>query len=182
MSKNKKSNKPDTPTLTAAALVAELDIDPEQLKERWPALTPETAIDETMESRIRYWAADLQVSSERQQLRKLLELRLLESDRQNAALDEIDRLLAVAHASDGQDLPADPKEAALIAAIWQSEKKCRGRMAGHLANLAADIYIDATGKVIRPAVAPWQTAMRQSASPVLPENSETPPALASADS
>lgn len=173
--------KPKDSAVTAALLVEELDISPELLSERWPNLKPETVLNEELESRIRHWAADLHLSSERREFRRVLALRLLDCDRQNAALDEIDRLLALAHTSEGLDLPKDLKEAAFIKTIYEAEKKLQGRMDGHLSALADEVYINTEGEIIRPSVAIQPTQTRRYDSPALPENSEALPALTSPD-
>lgn len=125
-----KKDKEESPAVIAALLIEELDISPDLLRERWSEIEPETVLDKELESRIRHWATDLHLSPERREFRRLLAVRLLDCDRQNAALDEMDRLLALAHISDGRDLPEDPKEAAFIKTIYEAEKSSKAGWMG----------------------------------------------------
>ena len=94
---------------------------------------------------------------------------MIDADRQNAALDEVERLIALAHSSDGEELPADPKEAAFIKTIYESEKKLQGRMAGLMPALAGEVYVTEAGEVVRPSVAIAQIETKRYDSPAFAE-------------
>ena len=172
----------DIATMTVALIVEELNIAPEAMRERWPGFNPDTELDAQQEERIRYWAAELALTPERRELRNLLKSRMIDADRQNAALDEVERLIALAHSSDGEELPADPKEAAFIKTIYESEKKLQGRMAGLMPALAEEVYVTEAGEVVRPSVAIAQIETKRYDSPALQSSSVTVPALSSSES
>ncbi|MEL6554886.1 MAG: hypothetical protein AAFQ63_15690 [Cyanobacteria bacterium J06621_11] len=173
--------KTNIPQLTVAMLGEELNISPDLFQAHWPALTAETVIDRDLEARIRYWANNLYLSPAQQELRRLLAQRLMACDYQESALNEIDRLLSVAEASNGKDLPTDPTTRAFIKEIWQAEKKLQHRMGGMLDHPVEGVYIGADGNIVRPIISISPTETKQSVSPALLETSETPPALPSSE-
>ena len=180
-SKAKTEAATDVATMTAALIAEELNIAPDAMQDRWPGLSPDTELDAQQEERIRYWAAELALTPERRELRNLLKSRIIDADRQNAALDEVERLIALAHSSDGEELPADSKEAAFIKTIYESEKKLQGRMAGLMPALAEEVYVTGAGEVVRPSVAIAQIETKRYDSPALQSSSVTIPALSSGD-
>lgn len=171
----------DMATMTVALIAEELNVALEAVRDRWPALNPDTELDAQQEERIRYWAAELALTPERRELRNLLKSRMIDADRQNAALDEVERLIALAHSSDGKELPADLKEAAFIKTIYESEKKLQGRMAGLMPALAEEVYVTEAGEVVRPSVAIAQIETKRYDSPALPGSSVTVPVLSSGE-
>ncbi|MGC1215988.1 MAG: hypothetical protein WA883_00850 [Phormidesmis sp.] len=171
----------DIATMTVTLIAEELNIEPEMIQDRWPGLNSDTELDAEQEERIRYWAAELALTPERRELRNLLKSRMIDADRQNAALDEVERLIALAHSSDGEELPADSKEAAFIKTIYASEKKLQGRMAGLMPALAEEVYVTEAGEVVRPSVAIAQIETKRYDSPALQNSSVTVPVLSSGE-
>ena len=171
----------DFKIMTTALLAQELNISLDTMRDRWPTLDSDTELDAQKEERIRYWAAELVLTPERRELRSLLKSRMIEADRQNAALDEVERLIALAHSSGGEELPADPKEAAFIKTIYESEKKLQGRMAGLMPALAEEVYVTEAGEVVRPSVAITQIETKRYDLPALQDSSVTVPVLSSGE-
>lgn len=170
---------PETqPTVTE--LAAALGVTTELLQERFDDIDLDTVASAELEEAIRDWANQLPQPEDRTELRRLMAIRLMDCDRQNAALDEIDALVALCEQSSGRRLPDHPAEAALIREIWLGEKKRQPRMDGRLADLAAQVRLSDDGQLIRPTIT-YQQIRQLSDSPAALQSSEAVPVLASAE-